>query len=915
MKDNPGTEAITERGGVTAGGSRSVYEAIFREMSDAVFFIDVARSDQDYTFTYLRNNASHQRRTGLSEDELRGQTPRELLGDEQGTVVAENYRQCVDQRETIEYEEKLDLPGGTSHWQTKLTPIIDSGDVTQIVGVARDITEQKEQERKLERIHRRFETVMETMSAAVFLKDADGQYLVMNQACRELFDVEDQHIVGLTDDDLFPSDIAKQARTDDQRVVEDGEMIEIEETVPTTAGHTVRLTRKSPVYDEDGEVVALCGVSTDITERKEREQELQMVRERFERFAGNVRDAFFLLPTDYSETEYVNPAVETIYGITPEEAHDDPTAWLRHVHPDDKNELLADMEAQRDGTIQWPVEQEFRIEHPGRGMRWVRAHLDVVPDENGDPTWLTGVSTDITERKRAERELKESKERLTEQNTVLESFAQTVTDAERPVDEQITALLDLGTTYLDLDIGIFSEIDGSKYTVRNVVDPAGGIKLGDTFNLTDTYCSLVYDADGPVSFHSANDGGVKDHPAYEKQGIESYIGVPVLVGDQRYGTLNFSRSEARENAITDAEVSFVRIIAQWIGTELTRQQRREELKRTSQFLQETQKVAKVGGWDVSLRSERMRWSEELYRIHGLPLDANPTPEEGIEFYHPDDRDTIRDAFDRLTTEGEPYDLELRIVTANDEVRWVRTRGEPRYEDDEIVAVHGTFQDITERKEREQELQRQNSRLNEFASVVSHDLRNPLNVAQARATILQQQAADELQEHLTPLVNSLERIESIIEDTLTLARQGETVGDMNSISLIDLVGKCWAGVETAEATLEIDEEFTIHGDRDRLRHVFENLFRNAVEHGGEGVTVRVGRVGEDCLYVEDDGPGIPADDRETVFEPGHTSTTDGTGFGLTIVKRIAEAHGWDVTITDGRDGGARFEFDTAGLNDE
>jgi signal transduction histidine kinase len=158
------------------------------------------------------------------------------------------------------------------------------------------------------------------------------------------------------------------------------------------------------------------------------------------------------------------------------------------------------------------------------------------------------------------------------------------------------------------------------------------------------------------------------------------------------------------------------------------------------------------------------------------------------------------------------------------------------------------------------------------------------------------------------------MESIIEDTLTLARQGETVGDMSTISLVDLVGKCWAGVETAEATLEIDDECTIRGDRDRLRHVFENLFRNAVEHGGEDVTVWVGRAGEDCIYVEDDGPGIPADDRETVFEPGHTSATGGTGFGLTIIKRIAEAHGWEITVTDGRDGGARFEFDTTGLAD-
>jgi len=124
------------------------------------------------------------------------------------------------------------------------------------------------------------------------------------------------------------------------------------------------------------------------------------------------------------------------------------------------------------------------------------------------------------------------------------------------------------------------------------------------------------------------------------------------------------------------------------------------------------------------------------------------------------------------------------------------------------------------------------------------------------------------------------------------------------------------VETGEGTLEIDDEFTIRGDPERLRHVFENLFRNAVERAGDDVTVRVGRAGESCLYVEDDGdgPGIPEEQREEVLEAGRASTTEGTGFGLTLVKRIAEANGWEVTTTDERDGGARFEFDNAELLD-
>ena len=149
-----------------------------------------------------------------------------------------------------------------------------------------------------------------------------------------------------------------------------------------------------------------------------------------------------------------------------------------------------------------------------------------------------------------------------------------------------------------------------------------------------------------------------------------------------------------------------------------------------------------------------------------------------------------------------------------------------------------------------------------------------------------------------------------EDTLTRARQGDTSDGTEPIGLTDVVGKCWAKVDTEDATIEIVDEVTFQGDADRLRHVFENLFRNAVEHGGPDVTVRVGRYDDRGVYVEDDGPGIPADEREDVLEPGHSSARGGTGFGLTIVKRIVEAHGWELSVTEGTDGGARFEFGIA-----
>jgi signal transduction histidine kinase len=151
------------------------------------------------------------------------------------------------------------------------------------------------------------------------------------------------------------------------------------------------------------------------------------------------------------------------------------------------------------------------------------------------------------------------------------------------------------------------------------------------------------------------------------------------------------------------------------------------------------------------------------------------------------------------------------------------------------------------------------------------------------------------------------MDAIVRDTLTLARQGDTVSDPILLPLDALIEESWELVETRDATLEVADAFQVEGDPGRLFQVFDNLFRNAIEHGGDDVQVRVEQDGETGFVVEDDGPGIPVDRRSTVFAPGHSSASGGTGFGLTIVRRIAEAHGWSVAVTEAANGGARFVF--------
>lgn len=218
----------------------------------------------------------------------------------------------------------------------------------------------------------------------------------------------------------------------------------------------------------------------------------------------------------------------------------------------------------------------------------------------------------------------------------------------------------------------------------------------------------------------------------------------------------------------------------------------------------------------------------------------------------------------------------------------------------------------ERHQYEQRLERKNERLDDFASLVSHDLRNPLNVAKAHLELAIETGDDD---SLTTVGDAHDRIEAIIDDTLTLAQQGDVVESTRTVSLAELVTDCWKTVETSEATLQLTDDATLECDPGRLRHVLENLFRNATEHAGDQVTVEVGPT-DSGFYVADDGPGIDPNQRDQIFQSGYTSG-EGTGLGLSIVQRITEAHGWSLSITESSSGGARFEFTTGATehNDE
>ena len=281
------------------------------------------------------------------------------------------------------------------------------------------------------------------------------------------------------------------------------------------------------------------------------------------------------------------------------------------------------------------------------------------------------------------------------------------------------------------------------------------------------------------------------------------------------------------------------------------------------------------------------------------------------------------------------DGEVVSTTQRIEDRFFETAYQPVFDGGTVTGVIGVAMDVTERRRREHDLQRQNERLEEFVGVVSHDLQTPLNVAEGHVELARDGTESE---HLDAAARALDRMAALIDDLLRLAREGERVNEIESVPLAVVVEECWDTVETGGATLRVETDLTIRADRGRLQHLLSNLLQNSVEHSSTGsrpeaddgevsgtarepgeagdsvehsstnddVTITVGTLDDEGFYVADDGPGIPREQRTDVFESGYSTVSDGTGFGLAIVQEVVEAHGWSIRVTESAAGGARFE---------
>lgn len=284
--------------------------------------------------------------------------------------------------------------------------------------------------------------------------------------------------------------------------------------------------------------------------------------------------------------------------------------------------------------------------------------------------------------------------------------------------------------------------------------------------------------------------------------------------------------------------------------------------------------------------------------------------DGFSYLHPEDREEVLSVFSDLIEDSETDSVraEFRFEDSDGSWVWLESLASD-HTDGEIGGYLINSRDVTDRKVSEKQLRNQNEQLDEFAGVVSHDLRNPLNTATARLELARDDCDSQ---HHEPIDRALTRMERIIEDVLWLARNGREIGETEPIEIRSAVESAWELVVGGEVRPSLEftgpapSESRLVADPDRLRHLLENLLSNAVDHAGSDVDVVI-ELESNAFAITDDGPGIPSEERTEIFEAGYSTTQGGTGFGLRIVDQVADAHGWDLTVTDSEEGGARFEI--------
>lgn len=361
----------------------------------------------------------------------------------------------------------------------------------------------------------------------------------------------------------------------------------------------------------------------------------------------------------------------------------------------------------------------------------------------------------------------------------------------------------------------------------------------------------------------------------------------------------------------------------------------EKLKNQQLLISEMGRVAKIGGWEFDAETGEAAWTDQTAIIHDMEPGSKITVVEGITFYKPESRKRLETAINEAIELAKPYDLELELITARGNEKWVQTIGNPIRENGRVIKVRGSFQEITERKRIQQdlisakEMAEESDRLKTaFLNNISHEIRTPMNAIVGFSAMLSDPGLDDVSKKsfTDTIIQSSDQLLAIINDIVDISNIEAGIVKLadNTIRINDVFRRMEemfrlkaneTGIEFSSTTPLPDNEAVVIADSTKFAQILTNLLSNAFKFTATG-KINLGYRKRGQFYefrVSDTGIGISQDKLLKIFDRFYqvgnelSRAHEGTGLGLSICKAYVELMGGKIWAVSEPEKGSAFYF--------